>query len=227
MQDPVTLDALDRDGAIAELGHAAEEAVRAEGHTRASFFVRGGALVGGGLALGSLPIAFAGAAGGLSKGDVKILNYALTLEYLEAAFYAEAVEKGKLTGNAAGFAKLVGAHEAAHVTALKGTLGSQAVKSPKFDFMGTTASNDTFLKTAMTLEDTGVSAYQGQATNIQSPQVLTAAGAILAVEARHASWVRDLIGHGGDPSPAPEAFSKPMSMSAVLGAVKGTGFIKP
>ena len=227
MLDPVTLDAIDRDGAIAEQREAAEDAVAAGGETRGAFLLRGAALAGGGLALGSLPIALAGAAnGGLSKTDVRILNYALTLEYLEAAFYAKALENGKLKGNAAKFAKVVGAHEAAHVRALQSTLGSVAVKSPRFDFMGTTQANDTFLRTAMTLEDTGVSAYQGQATRIQSADVLAAAGAILAVEARHAAWVRDLIGRGGDPSPAPDAFSPPMSMSAVLGAVRGTGFIQ-
>jgi len=95
MHDPLTLETLDRDGAIRELG-ATAEAVRTGGHTRASFLARGGALVGGGLALGSLPIALAGATGGgLSKTDTKILNYALTLEYLESAFYAPAIQVGR------------------------------------------------------------------------------------------------------------------------------------
>ena len=227
MEDPVTLAALDRDGAIAELGHAAEEAASADGHSRASFLANGGAVAAGGLAVGALSVALAGAAESrLSKGDVKILNYALTLEYLEAAFYAKALEQNRLTGNAKTLANVVGAHEAAHVRALQSTLGSAAVKSPRFDFMDTTAKNATFLRTAMVLEDTGVSAYQGQGPKIQSPDVLAAAGAILAVEARHAAWVRDLLGRGGDPSPAPDAFSKPMSMSAVLSAVRGTGFIQ-
>ncbi len=231
MQDPITLEALDRDGAIRELGAEAQAVVDAQEpsgdeHTRSSRLAHGGALAGGAIALGALPIAFAGAAGGLSKGDVKILNYALTLEYLEAAFYAQAVKQGKLSGNAARFAKVVAGDEAMHVRALKSTLGSKAVKSPSFDFMGTTADQATFLRTAMTLEDTGVSAYQGQAPKIVSEQVLAAAGAILAVEARHAAWVRYLLGQGGDPSPAPDAFNPPMSMSAVLSAVRGTGFIK-
>ena len=78
----------------------------------------------------------------------------------------------------------------------------------------------------MTLEDTGVSAYQGQAPNIKPTAVLASAGSILAVEARHASWVRDIIGAGQSRCPAPDAFSRPLSMSAVLGAVKATGFIK-
>ncbi|HET6448690.1 MAG TPA: ferritin-like domain-containing protein [Conexibacter sp.] len=230
MQDPITLEALDRDGAIRELGAEAQDAVDATetaGDGGGSAFpARAGMLAGGALALGAIPLAFAGAANGLSSSDVKILNYALTLEYLEAAFYTQAVKRGKLSGNAARFAKVVAGHEAMHVRALKSTLGSKAVKSPRFDFMGTTADQATFLRTAMTLEDTGVSAYQGQAPKIASEQVLAAAGAILAVEARHAAWVRYLLGQGGEPSPAPDAFNPPMSMSAVLSAVRGTGFIK-
>jgi hypothetical protein len=121
---------------------------------------------------------------------------------------------------------VVGGHEAAHVSALKQALGSKAGKEPSFDFKGTTADKATFLRTAMTLEDTGVSAYQGQAPRIKSTQVLGSAGAILAVEARHAAWVRDIIGAGQKPVPAPEAFNTPMSMQQVLAAVKKTGFIK-
>jgi rubrerythrin len=225
MPDPAlheiaSLDEVDRDGAIRE----ATEAVR--GDTRADFFRKGGILAGAGLGLGGISAGGFALAQGTPKGDVKILNYALTLEYLEAAFYREANANGKLNGVSAKFAQVVGAHEAAHVAALKQALGSKAGKEPKFDFKGTTQKEGTFLKTAMTLEDTGVSAYQGQAPNIKSDQVLASAGAILAVEARHAAWVRDIIGAGKSPVPAPAAFNTPLSMSAVLKAVKGTGFIQ-
>jgi len=220
MRDELTIADVDHDGAIAE----AREGLAT---TRGQLFRRAGLIAGGGLVAAGVPIAFAGAQGGaLSKGDVKILNYALTLEYLEAAFYAEANAKGKLKGIAATFAQVVGAHEAAHVAALEKALGSQAVKKPSFDFKGTTGSEKTFLATAKTLEDTGVSAYQGQAGNIKAAPVLATAGSILAVEARHAAWVRDILGAGKDPVPAPEAFSTPKSMSQVLTAVKSTGFLK-
>ena len=73
-----------------------------------------------------------------SAGDVDILNFALTLEFLEAAFYAEAVSKGKLSGEAVKFATAVARDENAHVKFLKGALGSKAVKTPKFDFKGST-----------------------------------------------------------------------------------------
>jgi rubrerythrin len=211
---------VDRDGAIREA------AAEVHGDTRAELFRKGGILALAGFGLSGAGVGGLALAQGSGKGDVKILNYALTLEYLEAAFYAEAISAGKLTGVAARFARVVGEHEQAHVDALKQALGSKAVKSPAFDFKGTTKAQDSFLKTAMALEDTGVAAYQGQATNIKSDRVLASAGAILAVEARHAGWVRDIIGAGKSPLPAPAAFSQPMSMSAVLDAVTATGFIK-
>jgi hypothetical protein len=217
---------LDRDDAILETAEEAADAVRAGGTTRAAFLTRGGLLVGAGLGLGSLPIALAGAQGGLSDGDVRILNYALTLEYLEAAFYADALRRAGLRGNALTFARTAHTDEQAHVDALKRTLGGKAVKQPRFDFMDATGSQDAFLRTALTLEDTGVSAYQGQAPKIASRDVLAAAGAILAVEARHAAWVADLIGRGSSPSPAPDAFSPALDMDAVLTAVSRTGFIQ-
>jgi rubrerythrin len=173
------------------------------------------------VAVGAIPAGMAIAQGGLPKGDIAILNYALTLEFLEAAFYKEA-SAGKLSGEAAKFASTVGAHEQAHVEALQKVLGSKAVKSPKFKF-GDATSKAKFLPTAMVLETTGVSAYQGQATKIKTPAVLASAGAILAVEARHAAWVTDIIGK--DPA-APAAFSTAKSMQQILSAVKGTGFLK-
>jgi hypothetical protein len=211
--------AFDADGALQE----AVDRVDRTGHSRSAFLRRGGALLAGGLLAGVLPAR--AMAAGLPKGDVAILNYALTLEYLEAAFYAEAVSGGALRGEYARFAKVVREHEQAHVDALKKTLGRKAVKKPSFDFKGTTADQDAFAKTAITLEDAGVEAYQGQATNIKTPAVLQAAIAIHPVEAQHAAWIRSIVGGGGDPSPAPAAFNPAKDMDAILAAVRGTGFI--
>ncbi len=208
-----TLDELDRDGAIREA------ASRVDGVTRAAFMRRTAALLGGGLAAGAV---LPGIASAQTSGDVAILNYALTLEYLEAAFYAEAKSKGALKGELANFATVVAQHEAAHVDALKKALGSKAVKKPAFDFKGTTGSSSTFSATSTVLEDTGVGAYLGQAGNIKTPAVAKAALSILPVEARHAAWIRDIA--GGDP--APNAFEPAKTMSAVLAAVQGTGFIR-
>jgi hypothetical protein len=213
------IDELDVDGAIRETAERA-------GQSRASFLRKAGvgvgAMVGGGALLGALP-ALASAA--TSAGDVAILNFALTLEYLESAFYSEAVMKGALTGETKTFATVVAGHEAAHVASLKGALGSAAVAKPTFDFKDTTSSQAMFQATSEVLEYTGVSAYLGQVGNIKSKAILGAAGSILPVEAWHAAWIADLRRHGAKPYPAPTAFAQGKSMAAILAAVKGTGFI--
>ena len=217
--DPRAIDRVDPDGVLREGAEALQSA--RVGQTRSQLFRRGGVLAGAGLAAGAIPIGFAIGQGGLPGGDIKILNYALTLEYLEAAFYAEAIKKGELKGEEAMFAEVVGAHETTHVEALKKVLGGKAVKAPKVDFKDATGKGK-FLATAIVLEDTGVSAYQGQAPLIETTEVLATAGAILAVEARHAAWARDIAGD----DPAPDAFEMPMDMQAVLDAVEATGFLK-
>jgi rubrerythrin len=212
------LEELDQDGAIRE----AEEAV--QGDSRADFLrkaaVGGGALIGSGVLLGGLPEL--AAARPSAKQDVAILNYALTLEYLEAAFYREAIAKRALGTEALDVTKIVSAHEDTHVRYLKKALGSKAVKKPKFDFKNTTGDQATFIKTAIVLEDTGVKAYAGQGTRIKSPAIVKAALSILTVEARHAARFRTL----GARNFAPNAFDGAASMSSVLRAVKKTGFIK-
>jgi hypothetical protein len=210
------LEVLDQDGAIRE---AAE---KVDGNTRASFLRKAGvgvgAVIGGSAFLGAAP-AFAGTR--RSSSDVDILNYALTLEYLEAAFYTEAVSKSHFGGDVGRFARVVKAHELAHVAALKGALGAKAVKKPKFDFRGTTTDEAKFKATAQVLEDTGVAAYLGQVANIRSKNVLLAAGSILPIEARHAGWIRQLNHAVG----APAAFEKGKTKGQILAAVKATGFI--
>jgi hypothetical protein len=209
------LETIDADGAIEEA--AGEAMTRSDAVRRAVTF--GGAFLGGGALLGLL---VPGAkAASLSKGDVAILNYALTLEYLEATFYAEAVAGGKLAGELAVFAKVVGEHEAAHVAALEDTLGSKKIKKPNFNFQGTTSDSAKFAATAQVLEDTGVAAYKGQAGRVKSNTILVAALSIHAVEARHAGWIRAINGA----APAPAAFDQPMTMKQVLAAVAKTKFI--
>jgi rubrerythrin len=218
----LNLEVLDADGAIRD---AAETA----GLDR-SAFLKKGALAGGGLiAGGALFNQYLGTAEAAiskkrsKKNDVKILNFALTLEFLEAAFYKQAVANNVYGDNAVlkKFATVVADHEATHVKFLKKALGSAAIKSPKFDFKDTVTDPMKFAATSEVLEDTGVSAYLGQATNIFQPAVLRAAGTIVTVEARHASWIRFI----NLDTPAPASFDKPKSEAAILKAVKGTGFI--
>jgi hypothetical protein len=210
------LEELDVDGAIREA------ADNLGGDSRGAFLRKAGlgagAVLGSSAFFGALP---AIASAGVAASDVAILNYALTLEYLEAAFYAEAASKGRFTGKVGKFAKIVAQHEAAHVSFLKGALGSAAVKKPVFDFKGTTTNRAKFVATAQVLEDAGVAAYLGQVGNIKSKQILAAAGSILPIEARHAGWIRDI----NDVPGAPKAFEGAKTKAQILAAVKGTGFI--
>lgn len=226
---PIDLAVVDTDGAVRE----AEEAVA--GDTRAAFFrkaaIGGGAALTAGSILGMLP-EVAGARP-TRRRDIRILNYALTLEYLEAAFYKQAVTSGGLSGQTLELAKLISDHEATHVTALRQTIKSlkgKAVSSPKFDFKGTNT-GDQFLPTAFVLENVGVRAYLGQAARLKSNALLNAAASIVTVEARHAAGVAALLNQSpyntGAKSITPSgAFDRRSSMKTILGEVADTGFIK-
>jgi len=225
------IETLDVDGAIRE----AEEKVA--GDTRASFFkkaaVGGGAVLGSGAFMGMLPELALGKPS--KKQDLEILNYALTLEFLEAEFYTEAVRKGDLRGDALRFAKIVGKHERIHVVALKKTiksLGGKPVNKPKFDFKGSNREQKPFIQTALVLENTGVHAYLGQVDKIKSSAILKAAAQIATVEGRHAAAIATILGDNEysdkrDTSITPDgAFDVPFSMKKVLKAVDKTNFIK-
>jgi rubrerythrin len=150
-------------------------------------------------------------------GDIDIVNFALTLEYLEAAFYKEGLARGGLSGQAKKLAKEIGDNETQHVAALTQTvkqLGGKPVAAPKVAFPF--KDEKSFLKLAQVFEDTGVSAYNGAAPMIQSKEVLGAAGSIVQVEARHAAAIR--LMNGADPSPA--AFDPTLGKNQVLKAVK-------
>jgi rubrerythrin len=149
--------------------------------------------------------------------DVDILNFALTLEYLESAFYEEAKKRVKASGELKSLISLLASDEKQHVEALEGTikkLGGKPVTKPMFNFEydGT----GEFLKLAETFENTGVGAYNGAATSIKSKEVLAAAGSIVQVEARHAAAIA--LQNGMEPSPS--AFDAPLEEKAVLKAVE-------
>ncbi len=150
-------------------------------------------------------------------GDVDILNFALTLEYLESTFYAEAKRRAKPGGELKSLVDLIGKDEQQHVEALTGSikkLGGKPVAEPKFDF--SYSGTGGFLKLAQTFEDTGVSAYNGAAPMIKSKEVLTAAGSIVQVEARHAAAIR----LQNSEEPAPAGFDEPLDEKQVLKAVE-------
>lgn len=160
---------------------------------------------------------------GLPAQVVDILNFALTLEYLEDEFYRTALASNFIPAQFGEVFSTISRHESQHVMTLSGALGGAAVAKPKFDFTARGKYPDifsnfrTFALVSQTLEDTGVAAYKGQAPNLTGGgQLLTTALRIHSVEARHAAEVRRVRGV----KPWNGAFDKPMSKAQVLAAVR-------
>ena len=205
---------------MSDMNLAAPElaAVEVHGMSRASFILRGtlaaGAVYGAAAATPFVTGAFAQS----GTSDVDILNYALTLEYLETAFYQEKGKSVGLSGTAKQYATQFGDEEAAHVSALTAAIkqsGGTPVKKPTFSFPAHNESS--FLALASVLENLGVAAYNGAAPMITSKAVLGAAGSIVQVEARHAAAINLLVGKSPTPN---QGFDKPASMATVLAAAK-------
>lgn len=181
------------------------------------------------VALTSAPLIIAAAsseafaAGSLPQKVVDVLNFALTLEYLEAAFYKMGNEaSGLIPAEYRQLFRTIGAHETAHVALLQHALGSAAVKAPAVDFTAKGKYADafsnfkTFATLSATFEDLGVAAYKGQAGNLAGTPVLTTALQIHSVEARHAGAVRPIVGKASTIS----AFDTPKTKAQVLAAAK-------
>ena len=152
------------------------------------------------------------------KGDVGILNYALTLEYLETAFYADVVKSGLFKGAELETIRKFGREEAEHVQALTAAvkqLGGKPAPEPKAEFPLKSAKS--VLELAATVENLGAAAYLGQAANIESPEVLAAALSIHSVEGRHAATLNTLLGKSITPD---GAFAKPADVNTVLKSVE-------
>jgi hypothetical protein len=183
----------------------------------------------GGLAGGA---ALAGALAGLGRPaaaqtpspeqDERILNFALGLEYLQSAFYAEAEEQGALRGELAEFARVVGAQERRHVERLQELLGSAAQPEPELDLEDVTSDEDAFLEAAVVLEDKGVSAYIGQGANL-TVEGVAAVAPLVSVEARHAAWILAIAGR----DPAPAAADPAASVAGVQAAFEQAGLTLP
>lgn len=152
-----------------------------------------------------------------ASGDLGIVNYALTLEYLESQFYDKVAASGLFSGATLSMLKGFGAEEHEHVAALKATatkLGKPAAEpTGKFPLQNAAQ----VAKLAATVENVGAAAYLGQAGAIQSKEILAAALSIHTIEARHAATLNTLV----KLSPTPNgAFAQPMTMSQVLAIVK-------
>jgi len=191
-------------------------AVEVHGMTRGSFILKGAITAGavyGAAAVGPYVTNALAASGG---GDIDVLNFALTLEYLEADFYQVKGPAVGLSGPAKTLASSFGDEEAEHVAFLSKAIsaaGGKSVKAPTFSFP--VADEPSFLKLAYTLENVGVGAYNGAGPSLTNKEYLAAAGSIVQIEARHAAAIALLTDSKITPN---GAFDKPLSEAAVLKA---------
>ncbi|KAI8825227.1 ferritin-like domain-containing protein [Fimicolochytrium jonesii] len=172
-------------------------------------------------------------AGAPAQGDLFVLNYALTLEFLEASFYKQALDKFDANAfKAAGFDPairdqmlVIKGHEDTHVTALTGVIETAfgkgtAVGACEYNFNFDTVAG--FVATAAALERTGVSAYTGAIAFIQSNAVKTAGAAIATVEGRHAALLNAVNaqkqgdGSAKNINPIPASFDTPLGFAPIL-----------
>jgi hypothetical protein len=152
------------------------------------------------------------------KGDIGILNYALTLEYLEMAFYEDVAKSGLFKGSDLETIRKFGSEEAEHVTALTGfvkQMGGKPAPVPKTEFPLKNAKS--VLELAATVENLGAAAYLGQAPFIKGASVLAAALSIHSVEGRHAAALNTLLGKSIVPD---GAFAVPAGAAEVLKSVE-------
>ena len=172
-----------------------------------------GAITAGGA--GAAALASARGPASLPARDRRILRFALELERLQSAFYAEAIRVGKLTGEVRQFAQIVGREEQAHLHYLEKALGSTAGGAQRYHFGDAAHSDRSFIAAAVKLEDTGLAGYNGQAANL-SRTTLRSVARVISVEARHAAWARDLAGQ----EPAPHATDAPISAAEAMTAIR-------
>jgi rubrerythrin len=183
-----------------------------------------GAVALGGIAVGGIVLgehADPAVSAPSAKQDAEILNFALLLEYVQAAFYKEGLSRANLTGELQTYASTVAAQEQEHVAFLQTALGKAARKAPKTDFGEDTADEEKFSLAAFKLEDLGVAAYNAQAPNLTKPS-LRAAAKLVSVESRHAAWIRDLRGM----NPAPDASEPTIEAQRVIDTFKGSGYVQ-
>jgi hypothetical protein len=211
----LTLAEVDADGALQETAAAAFPG------TRSAFLKRslGAAVVG---VAGLFVTENADAADvAKTKNDIAILQFDLVLEYLQSGLYTEAERLGALTPKTLGWARVVGAHERAHLAAIKGLLGRKLVPSPSFNYGNVTANERAFIRTAVAFEDLTAALLKWQAPRLDSRSIVAAAVTLHSVETRHAAWIRHLIGL----QPAAQAFDEPASQQRMARLIASTKFV--
>jgi hypothetical protein len=215
-----------RQGATDERGEdVAERAVgaeRADASSRARFLTQAAAGIG---AVAGVT-AFVGsdatpaASAPTEAQDVRILNFFLLLEYAQERFYAAAEAAGALDGELATFARVAGEHERLHIEALRKELGADARPAPTIETGNATRNEAAFAGAAIALEEAAAAAYIGQAANLTRRRI-SAVARIIAVEARHAAWIRDFVGE----LPAPNAADPPRTANQALRSLRRTGLV--
>jgi Ferritin-like domain len=209
----LTLDVLDRDGALTEA------IAGICGESRADFLRT--AAVGSGALLASLAMP------PLAPGQVRetaILNYGLGFEYLQSTFYTETERVGtiaRMDQRRATWARTLGAHERAHVAILKKVLGGRAIKKPSFNFGGVTETIEAFTRTAVAMEDLTTALLTGQTPRVRTPALVAAFFSLLTVEARHAAWARRIAGF----RPVGPPLDDPKTLGEVDRVIRSTRFI--
>jgi Ferritin-like domain len=189
------------------------------GLNRRGALLAGAGAIAGGILIAALPD---GAASEPSaRQDAEILNFALVLEHVQAALYAEALGRNVLQGELRDFARVVGGHEQAHIDFIRHALGRKAKPPPKLEFGEDASTPEAFQRTALKLEDLGIKAYDAQAPNL-TRAALTAAARIVSVEARHAAWIRAIAGQ----NPAPDAAEPVIGARRVVETLNGSGFVR-
>jgi hypothetical protein len=210
----LTLEHIDRDGALLE------GITNIYGSSRADF-LRGAAFAGTALVTG---LALPSEASASPKQDVGILQFDLLFEYLQSTFYTQAVRDRtvvRMRPEKQRWARVLGAHELAHVEILQDVLGKKAPKKPFFNFHGVTESESAFTRTAVAMEDLTVALLGGQAPRFSNPALTSAVFSLLTTEARHAAWARRLAGA----RPVAAAFDEPKTLSEVGRVVQSTRFV--
>jgi hypothetical protein len=205
-------------------GSAPETSARETGRTRAQALraaLAGGAVVGAGALAGGWAGPEATAGRPSRPQDVRILNFLLVLEELQAAFYAAALRSGRLSGDLLRFARTVQPQEREHVSLLRTLLGHDARPMPRIGVERATSDAARFQAAAMHLEETTAAAYIGQGASLTRGAMRDAAR-IVAVEARHAAWIRDIAGA----DPAPRAADPARSADDIRSDLRRQGFLR-
>lgn len=183
--------------------------------------IGGGAIVAGGAAIGARSGSGASLAAQSKDSDAEILNFFLLLEYVQEAFYREAVETGGLTGELLEYATTVSKQESEHVAFLTDRLGGRARPRPTSSFEDKLSTPERFRDTAIDLEELALAGYVGQGANLTIDAV-TSVATLVSVEARQAAWVRDLAGV----SPAPRAADPALKPGQVVERLREGGYIE-